>query len=423
MKFFVGYELGDRYCQISYCPVSERMPETVSQVAGGGNYNIPTLLFKRRGVNRWLFGRAAMEADGQQEGEPVDKLLKRAIEGEKVLIDGEEYDPVALLTLFIKRSLTLLAGIGSLDKIEGVMFTSKTLRKEEVEVLRRVLPGLGLKTREIYFQGYEDSIYYYNLYQETQTWSHQVLVCEYWEDRIRIYRMERNRKTTPTVVFMHSAQYPFENCEKIPAEDYFRRETLRKMDREFLKLMEEICADRMISSVYLLGEGFQGDWMQESLRFLCKNRRVFQGNNLFSKGACYSMIEKHSASDAGKSHVFLSRDKLKANIGMKVLRRGTDSYFALLDGGNNWYEAKGEVDFLLEEGNEFQVIITPLNGKDVKNLTIQLNGLPVRPHCAARLHLQVEMLGENRVQFLAEDMGFGELFPATHMSWKEILNL
>jgi len=94
-----------------------------------------------------------------------------------------------------------------------------------------------------------------------------------------------------------------------------------------------------------------------------------------------------------------------------------------LDGGSNWYEAKGEVDFLLEEGNEFQVIITPLNGKDVKNLTIQLDGLPVRPHCAARLHLQVEMLGENRVQFLAEDMGFGELFPATHMSWKEILDL
>ena len=58
---------------------------------------------------------------------------------------------------------------------------------------------------------------------------------------------------------------------------------------------------------------------------------MFQGNNLYSKGACYGLLERLNPSKEWKDYVYLGADKLKANIGIKALRRGEDSYYALLN--------------------------------------------------------------------------------------------
>ena len=46
-KLVVGYDLGDTVSQISYSYPEKAEPETLSTVAGGENYNIPTILAKR----------------------------------------------------------------------------------------------------------------------------------------------------------------------------------------------------------------------------------------------------------------------------------------------------------------------------------------------------------------------------------------
>lgn len=422
-RILIGYDLGNRYSQISYCLCGGEAPETLSVVAGSENYNIPTVLCKRKGVSQWFFGKEACKYTEENDGTLVENLVELAKAGEKLLIEGEEFDPVALLTLFIKRSLSLLSGIGSMDKIEGIMFTCNELDRGMVETLSRVSAGLGLKTRNISFQGHVESVYFYNIYQPAELWNQQVLVCDYQEDGIKVYRMECNKRTTPIVAFIDDEMHPFRSPLSIPEEEYLRADVYRDMDQKFLNIMEEVCDSRLISSVYLLGDGFQGDWLEDSLKFLCRNRRVFQGNNLFSKGACYSVMEKYSASETGKSYVFLGNEKLKANIGMKVLRRGMDSYLALLDAGTNWFEARREIDFLLESEDFFTIMITPLNGKDVRLVKISLEGLPQRPEGVTRLHMVIEMTGENQIQFTVEDLGFGEIFPASHQVWEENLEV
>ena len=94
----------------------------------------------------------------------------------------------------------------------------------------------------------------------------------------------------------------------------------------------------------------------ESLRYLCMGRRVFRGNNLYGKGACYGIKEKLNLTNVSNEYVFLGLDKVRANIGMKVLRRGKDSYFAVIDAGINWFEARCEYDVILEEGNSISII-------------------------------------------------------------------
>lgn len=418
-KIIVGYDLGNHFSQISYCTYDSDTPETLSVVAGGESYSIPTALLKRQGVSQWFYGREALKYADMEEGFLITDLVELAKKGEPVLVDGEEFDPVALLTLFVKRSLALLSMVSGPDRIDAMMITCENLDGRMAEVLSAVAAGLSLKTRKISFEGHVESFYYYTIHQPPELWNRQVLVCDYNRDMVRTYRLECNRRTTPVVAFVEEGEYPFQQCAGLPLETSFKESFFAQMDERFLAILKEVCEGRAISSAYLIGEGFKEEWMQESLRYLCRGKRVFQGNNLYSKGACYGMKEKLNPSEVGKEHVFLGREKLKANIGMKVLRQGEASYCALLDAGTSWFEAFYSLEFLLEEGNSFSLVITPLNGRNVRYAQITLDGLPVRERAASRLYMEIKMTGENSIRLGIEDLGFGELFPPTHQKWTE----
>ncbi|MBQ9488828.1 MAG: hypothetical protein IJU80_02730, partial [Lachnospiraceae bacterium] len=101
-KLIVGYDLDWNYAQISYCNAAGSQVETVSSVAGSESFSIPTVLCKRAGVNQWYYGKEALQYAEEQQGILVENLLQLALNGEAIQIDGKEYDPVALLTLFFK---------------------------------------------------------------------------------------------------------------------------------------------------------------------------------------------------------------------------------------------------------------------------------------------------------------------------------
>jgi hypothetical protein len=390
-KVIVGYDLGNKYAQIScYVTGSEEEIRTLSSVAGSSVYTIPLALSKRQGVNQWFYGSEAIRYAGEEEGILVENLLKLARDGEPVQIDGAPIDPVALLTLFLKRSLGLLSQVTNTERIGALMITCEELDHRMLEVLTAATEGLHLKTDQICFQSHVESFYYYNLYQPEELWRHKTILCEYGDASIRTYCMECNRHTTPVVAYMEEREFPF----PVPESDEKMQEIAKKL-----------CENQMISSVYLIGEAFSRDWMKESLRYLCKGRRVFQGNNLFSKGACYGMMERLTPGETGKNHVFLGKDKLKSNIGMKVLRQGEESYQALLDAGINWYEAKNTMEFYLLEGRAVEILITSLTGKGNRIARIVPEELQ---EGIIRLRISVEMRDDTHLK--ADTVGQSPLF-------------
>ena len=187
-----------------------------------------------------------------------------------------------------------------------------------------------------------------------------------------------------------------------------------------MHVAEQACRNTIVYSVSLIGEHFSDEWMKQSLRFLCKGRRVFQGNNLYSKGACYGMLERLHASEEGKAHVFLGNDKLKTNVGMKILRRGEESYVALLDAGINWFEAEKTLEFYLQDGKSVELILTSLIGGGSKTATITLEELKGD---VSLLNMHLYLSEESRLVVEIEDLGFGELKEATHHVWREEIAL
>lgn len=418
-KLIVGYDLGNDYSQISYC-IADGEVETLSSVAGAEYFNIPTVLCKRENVNQWFYGKEAMRYAEENQGILVKDLLSLAVDGEEVQIEGKPFDPVALLTLFVKRSLGMLSPIASPDKIDALMITCEGLNHRMLEVLSQVVAGLKIKLGQVNFQSHTESFYNYMIHQPEELWNRQALLCDYRENSIKIYRMECNKRTTPIATFIANEEYSFPAYEPMPEAETLRQEKMDRLDGELLELMNGVCENQLISSIYLIGENYSDEWMKESLRFMCRGRRVFQGSNLYSKGACYGMQERLFASDTGKSHVFLGNDKLKANIGMRILRRGTESYYALLDAGVNWFEAEQTMECYLQEGNEIELRITPLIGKNGKIAKIVLDDMA---EGLARLQIHLFFKEENCLVAEITDLGLGEIRLGTGHVWREEIEI
>ena len=291
-----------------------------------------------------------------------------------------------------------------------------------MDVLGKVAAGLQLKAGHIAFQNYSESFYAYTLHQEKEIWKNDVVIFEY-HHFLKMLCLECNRRTRPQVVFIERRDFPGVERRVWKEEEAGRQLQMEELDALFLHLAGEALSGRMVSTVFLLGDGFKESWMKESLKFLCRNRRVFQGNNLYSKGACYGMRERINPGREWQEYVYLGDEKLKSNIGLRALRQGEDSYFAVLDAGTNWYEAFSEFEIILEEGNTVEFVITPLTGGNVTNRSVSLDGLPERPGRTTRLNVQVEMASVNQAVVTVSDLGFGELFKSSGKAWTRTITV
>ncbi len=404
----VGYDLGEEVSQISFAHLNGNGPQTLSTVAGEEQYNIPTVLCKRHEVNQWFYGKEAIKNASDGEGILIKNLIRRTREGKAVEVEGLQINPVELLALFVKKSFSMLGMVTTSSNIVSVMITVDKLDQKMVEILLQVMDIMNISKEMVCFQSHEESAFYYIMNQSPELWKYQVGIFDFEHGFLKTYCLETNKRTIPMVSYIEEKNY---------------QDIVERNDEQFLKAAVDLCKERIVSSVYLIGEDFQDKWCKRTLGYLCNGRRVFQGNNLYSKGACYAIMEKEIPGNLSKEYVFLGKEKLKSNIGMRVVKNKKEIYHALLDAGENWYDAKKEVDFLLESGNVISIIITPLNEIGNKVADILLSGIPMRPRCTTRVHMEVSLRAENILHIYCKDMGFGDIFTTSNQEWTEEFQL
>lgn len=404
----LGYDLNDDVSQVSFCGADSETPSTLPVIAGTEKYVIPTVLAKRNGVNQWSVGDEAIALSESGEGVLVDSLLSKAIEGREIVVEEQVFSPVRLLELFLRRTLGLVNLIVPWQLADFIVITVEELNTKVVNMLSEVIRELPVDAAKIRFQSHTESFYYYEIHQPQELWQNQVLILEDKKEYLKTYRLMINRKTRPMVAFIEEKNYP-------PITD--------KDDKKLLHTAEELMKNQVVSSVYLIGDGFDGDWAGGTLRFLCMGRRVFLGKNLFTKGACYSALDQLCPGELQEKYVFLGKDKLKCNIGMKVIEDGRESYFPLADAGINWYDVQGEYEFLLGKEKELRFMLTPLTGKDIRWAVIRLSDFPDRPERASRIRLRIFMESECELSLKVYDLGFGGIFPPSGVTMTEKIEL
>ena len=123
------------------------------------------------------------------------------------------------------------------------------------------------------------------------------------------------------------------------------------------------------------------------------------------------------------SYLYASEDMVEYNIGMQMDIRGQKTDYILISDVMNWYEAQCGCEFLLNEGKELVLYARSLRGGDAVSYSIMLEGLPDRPPKTTRLHLQMEFESVSECRVRIRDMGFGEFFPSSGLTWESVLKL
>lgn len=426
-KVVIGFDLGNEYSQISYCRQNQSMPDTVSLVMGEEQYNIPTLLCRRTGFEgnaAWSMGKEALKNAKEGQGTLVEDLVLLAKNNVSVKVDEEELSAEYLLEIFIKKALAILSAYVKTEDIAAVAFTMKDMNPGLMEMLKHIVERIGNPKMEVYFLSHEDCFFQYIIHQPEEMWIHDVLLYDYRNDGIKSHMLSMNRKTNPVACFIETANYP---QMKIPdlsdKSETAKGAFYKQLDTALLEIVRKNCEQRTTTSVFLLGDSFSKEWCKESLKYMCRGRRVFQGNNLFSKGACYGARERVYPSTLSTSYVYLSEDKLRANIGMTCDKGQTEIYYPILDAGTSWYEAERTFDVMLVKNNSITLNIAPVDGSKTRVARISLEGLKVRGNKTNRIGLRFYMEDANAVQIEIADKGFGEFFPSTGQVWKECLPL
>lgn len=421
-SYVIGYDLNDQVSQISYCELSTDVPETLSSEEEE-KLGIPTVLCKRKNVSQWYYGHEAEKVVAHGEGTLVGKLLSFARSGAKIELEGEAYDCVDLLVLFIRRSLNQLSMITGPEQVEALIFTVDTLEGKTIEVLNKVASSLSVPRERIFFQTYEESSYYYVIHQPKELWDHEVAVFDYSNQFMRSYILWMNSRTKPVVAFVDRTDFTELKTPSLMLTDTPTDESRDYLDEYVLNTIHKHINDKTIGTVFLIGDGFDESWCKKTLSYLCMGKRVFQGKNLYSKGACYCAKDRLRPTELNKEYVFLGADKLKFNLGMQMKKGQEEDYFALFDAGVNWYDSEKQFDCILDEGNYVNFTITPLDGKDKETISVELNGLPTRPDRATRLNISVKMASETLIKIRIRDLGFGEMYPMSGKVWSRDIEM
>jgi hypothetical protein len=417
-RIVVGFDLGERYSQISYCRAEQSMPETISLVMGEEQYNIPTLLCRKKcddGSLDWSVGKEALKNSSEGNGTLVEDLIQNVKNNLTLKVGEEEFTSDELLEAFLKKMLGLLNGYTGGDDIGAIAFTMSDLTTDFMDRIKAVMAKVCRNSMDIYFLSHEDCFFQYIIHQPEEMWIQDVLLFDYRADGVKSYMMSTNRKTSPVACFIESAFFPQMKINGLSEAFY------RQLDSTFLDIVRKHCEGKVVTSVFLLGDYFSKDWCRESLKYMCRGRRVFQGNNLFGKGACYGAREKMFPSTLSTSYVYLSDDKLKANVGMTCDRGQTEVYYPILNAGTNWFDADKRFDVMLVKGNTITINIVPIDGRMSRTAKISLEGLKVRGNKTNRVGLHFYMENPGVLWIEITDLGFGEFFPSTGQVWKECI--
>ncbi|MCR4690252.1 MAG: hypothetical protein K5739_02775 [Lachnospiraceae bacterium] len=408
----LGCELNDLFLQISYAAEGET-PITLRNGAGGEILQIPLMVTKDKSTGELYFGQEAMDRVTGLGANTAHSFLTKL--GESVTLLGENYQYTELLRGFLDHALekALLCAQemeGSNVETTAVMLSVEPFLPEMRSALEGCLHNLSLPRERFFLQGHEESIFAYLIHQPERLLGYVTGIFDLTGEKLVTYCMEMNPSTTPVVTSVVREETGLIRKKHYPSIMEHDR-ALAELDQQLAEYVEGFTAGRIVTSIYLIGDGFAKDWYTKSRHVLCRNRKVYAGNNLFSKGAAYSMASRLWPGTEREDFLFLGRDMLRFNVGMKIWEGEKESYLPLLDAGSNWYDAKTQTEVLMEKPDSLTFKITPIfRGKAYEEEAV-IGEDEMREGRAFRFRVELSMKDAQTLSVRITDEGFGSFYP------------
>ena len=401
-EWYIGIELGSRWTQVSCYHRNLKEPETKSTIAGAGIYRIPTAICKRKSTGQWCFGEEASRLAESGEGLYADYLLERSLKQDTVFL-GKDYQAVDLLMVFLRKVLRMALPAEGAEAVTKCVFTVEKVTIEIVQLLKTMAEKLELTEEQLIIQDFRESFYAYAVCQEAELWQHDVMLFYCNGDEVWQQRLTCDKNTKPRIAEVE------ERCMGMLPED------VKEWDLTFARMVHEAMSGRIVSSVYLIGSGFDGNWMQESLQAVCRGRRAFQGKNLYTRGACYSgMLICHQEE---AETVYFCEYKLKEHLLLKVTKGDGMYFYPLVEAGSDRHQIGKDVRIVIEGEPELELWIQKPGSREARVESLDLEGLPAG-NGRRRLALSLYLGDGGEVLLKIRDIGWGELKSGTGREWE-----
>lgn len=409
--FYLGMDLCSESTQISFYNDIKREPETVNQLNNKETYMMPNILFFSRETGDWYVGSEASEARFKEEGIILDNLFANAKSEELIDVYGTKYSYKYLFILMLKMHINSFLYRYEGATVKRLVITIPEYNKDLYRVLSTFHNELDISPDCVKITSHLDSGLYYIFNQSSDLYINSVALFDYNADGLNYYRIDITRGKDPEVISVIHEDYSSQfNLSLFTGDNIL-------MDVTFAKIVDYEMKKTYISSVFLTGLGFSEKWMNKSRNILCQGRRVFAGQNIYTKGACYKAV-------GGEYEEFYKRffvdtkENVIYDIGISTGDE-EDEFIPIALGGRQWYNTTGKINIILDDTDKITIVYRNRRSGQETRETVKLYGIPKRPNKTSKFSVEVEFENPNQGAVIIKDVGFGKLFPTTNKIYRK----
>lgn len=410
-KLYLGMDVCAENTQLSYFNQQTREPESICQLNTVDTYLLPNVAFFGEETKHWYVGSEALEHRFHQKGTMLEQVMEKLETTEKMIFQETTYTYEDVLLVILKGHIMEFLNRYEDAQIERLVVTVYRYSNTLFRVLHMLQDELSLYGDKFFIIGHTSAYLHFIFQQPESLRNNSVGLFDYGPEGLEFYRVDIARRTTPQIVTVEHKNYR----ERM---QYYRLyDNKRELDQRFLEIVQEVLREAYMSAVYLTGVGFTEMWANESQNALCNGRRVFVGQNIYTKGACYAAYIGSYVINPNK-YIVNAEDMVHSDVGI-LTGDATDTFLPIARGGREWYNMRGKIYVCLDDTNRIELLYKNHYSQDAMREIIEIHGLPSRPNKTTRLSLEVEMYSGTKGAVVIRDEGFGKLYPTTNKIYRK----
>lgn len=404
----LGIDFSTDFTQLAFLD-EEGNPQSIC-VGTADNFLIPTVVCYNSELKEWSAGEEAINK-GRLEKSCLYKELPLMFGN-----DGNEEEFNNIMTAFMSYLLKLAVNYCNGRLIKNILITVEDVTPDMIEGITQIFVALGYAEDDIKIMSHSESFVYYVLNQNKDIWINNVYFLNFDRHGFTARRLNVIKGRQP-----HVAAVTVENLDNLITLDMLKADP-GNVDRILADYMEEKMKKHVVSGVYLSGEGFYTDGWEKTLAVICRNRRVFKGNNLIVKGAAYGAKEFFHVPSLSQ-YLISCKGRTRVKVTMSVKHKDRDNFITLSNIGDYWYQAGSKAECIMENPTEAVFEIHDIMNHTNETFKIDLTEFPKRPPKTTRIEVIFKYVEENKFEIEIRDLGFGEFFKSSGMSVKKEITI
>jgi hypothetical protein len=409
--FYIGLDLCPDSTQISFYNDIKREPETVNQLNNKDTYMMPNILFYSQDTGDWYVGSEAAEARFKEKGIILDELYAKADSEDLVLVDGKNYTCRQLFLMMLRMHINSFLYRYEGATVKKLVVTIPDYSRELFKAVSGLYKELGISKESVVITSHLDSGLYYIFNQSPELWVNSVSLFDYNSEGLHYYRIDNSRGRDKDVITVLHKDYSQQfNMSLFTGDNIL-------MDVTFANICEYEMKEAYISAVFLTGLGFSEKWMNKSRTLLCSGRRVFAGQNIYTKGACYRAVGG-DYENFYHNNIIEDEENVAFDIGISSGDE-LDDFIPITLGGQQWYNTHGKICVILDDTDSLTIRYRNIRTGQEERETVRLHGIPKRPNRTSKFSLEVEFENPHQGAVVIKDVGFGKLFPTTNKIYRK----